>query len=505
MAVSAMLVGSTVFPVPIGSADVHVEATTASPLATDADTISVGVFEDEEIAHDLGGGELGALLESGEASPRFRRLTHTHAAERRFIVLGLGGRADFDAERARVAAAVVHERACELHTDTLAWEVPHHVSDAVVGGLVEGTLLHAHRFDRFRAASEEPGVRRLLVSAHHDVAGPVQHATALTTAQNRARDLGNSPANELTPAALARYAERAASGLDRLSVIVMDEAQIRGAGMGAFGAVAQGSSEPPRLIVLQYAGAPGDTASRLALVGKAVTFDSGGLSLKNPARMHEMKFDMAGGAAVIEAIVALAELGAAERVMGVVGATENLPSGTAVKPGDIVTALDGTTIEVDNTDAEGRLVLADCLSYAIRAGCDRVVDLATLTGGVVSALGSTYAGLMSNDDSLAAAVEACGTATGERVWRLPLDPDYAEMVRGRYAQLTNRSERREAFAITGAEFLHHFVAGTPWAHLDIAGTAYDVRRPYFADKGATGFGVRLLVQLALGSAVTPGS
>jgi leucyl aminopeptidase len=204
---------------------------------------------------------------------------------------------------------------------------------------------------------------------------------------------------------------------------------------------------------------------------------------------------MCGGAAVIETIGALAELQAPIRVTGVVGATENLPSGTAVKPGDIVTALDGTTIEVNNTDAEGRLVLADCLTYARREGCERLVDLATLTGGVVVALGSTYAGLLSNDDEWAELLRGCAESSGELAWRLPLHQEYAEMVKGRYAKLTNRPEKRDASTIAGAEFLHHFVGDVPWVHLDIAGTAYDVRRPYF-DKGATGYGVRLLVELS---------
>jgi leucyl aminopeptidase len=191
-------------------------------------------------------------------------------------------------------------------------------------------------------------------------------------------------------------------------------------------------------------------------------------------------------------------LGAPVRVLGVIGATENLPSGTAVKPSDIVRALDGTTIEVNNTDAEGRLVLADCLCYARREGAERLVDVATLTGGVVIALGSHYAGLFANDERWAEQVQAAAQSSGEFLWRLPLHEDYARMVEGRYAQLTNRTERREASAITGAEFLHHFAGEVPWAHLDVAGTAYDVPKPYFVGKGATGYGVRLLVALARG-------
>jgi leucyl aminopeptidase len=211
--------------------------------------------------------------------------------------------------------------------------------------------------------------------------------------------------------------------------------------------------------------------------------------------MHEMKFDMCGGAAVIEALGALAELGAAVDVLGVVGSTENLPGPGAVKPGDIVRALDGTTIEVNNTDAEGRLVLADCLTYAIREGAERIVDIATLTGGVVVALGSVFSGLMGNDDALAELVTASGATAGERVWRLPLDTEYANMVKGRYADLANTTERREATAITAAEFLHRFAGEVPWAHIDIAGTAWGGRAPYF-DKRATGIGVRLLVAVA---------
>ncbi len=478
----------------------HVQATIAGPLATGADTVVVGAFEDEGVAHDLPGGELGALLQSGEARTAFKHLAVAHSDGRRVILIGLGSREDFDAERARVAAAIAHRRARELGTGTLCWEVPHHVSDAIVAGLVEGTVLRAYRFDRYKRRSDsEREVGSLIVSAHHDVSDPARTASVIAAAQNRARDLGNTPANELTPEALGAYAVQSAERLQRLRVTVMDAAQIRHAGMGAFAAVAQGSVQPPRLIRLEYEGDPG-AAARLALVGKAVTFDAGGLSLKPPAKMHEMKFDMCGGAAVIEAIAALAELDAPVRVLGVVGATENLPSGSAVKPGDIVRALDGTMIEVNNTDAEGRLVLADCLSYALREGCDRAVDVATLTGGIVIALGSVYAGLMSNDDEWARSVEACARDTGELVWRLPLHPDYAAMVKGRYAELTNLTERREASSITGAEFLHHFVGETPWAHIDIAGTADDVRRAYFADKGATGFGVRLLVALARGLA-----
>ena len=356
-------------------------------------------------------------------------------------------------------------------------------------------MLHAYRFERYKRPDPAGRLERLIVSAHHDIAGVVSRAATLTRAQNRARDLGNTPPNDMTPADLDAYARGLAERLPALSVTSLDEAAIRDAGMGAFAAVAQGSAADARLIQLDYEGTASAAAPELAFIGKGITFDSGGLWIKPGPSQIEMKFDMAGGAAVIEAVAALAELGAPVRVRGIVGATENLPSGTAVKSGDIVRALDGTTIEINNTDAEGRLVLADCITYARREACDQIVDLATLTI-IDSVLGSTYAGVMSNDDELAARIVECGERTGELLWRLPLHEDFAEMVKGRYAQLTNRTERREAMPITAAELLHHFAGDTPWAHLDIAGTAYDVPRPYFVGKGATGFGVRLLVAYA---------
>jgi leucyl aminopeptidase len=226
-----------------------------------------------------------------------------------------------------------------------------------------------------------------------------------------------------------------------------------------------------------------------------VTFDSGGISLKPGAGMQEMKFDMSGGAAVLEALDAIAELGLAIDVIAVVPATENMPSGTAVKPGDVITQYNGKTVEVNNTDAEGRLILADALAYAIEQGAERVVDLATLTGAVLIALGSTYAAVISNDDTLAAEVVAAGAETGELVWRLPLHAEYKEMMKGTVADLSNLASKREAGAITAASFLEEFVGETPWAHVDIAGTAWDVGRAY-AKKGGTGYGVRLLVELA---------
>jgi leucyl aminopeptidase len=487
---------------------VDVEATTESPLSTAADTIVLGIFDGEDVTSTLPTAELRALLDSGEARSSFKHVAVTHVAGRRAILVGLGSRDELDPERARVSAAVALRRARECGARTLCWEVPPGAGDEIAEGVVHGTVLASYRFDRYKRPTDDDadtgpdtesgngrGVGRLIVSSPEDLSGPVERAAVLATAQNRARDLGNRPPNDLTPAALGAYAAETAERLPGMTVTQLGGTEIRELGMGAFAAVAQGSDEDPRLIVLRYEGAPAD-GRRLALVGKAVTFDSGGLWLKPNASMIDMKFDMAGGAAVIEAMAALAEMRAPVSVLGVIGATENMISGHAARPGDIVTALDGTTVEVNNTDAEGRLVLADCITYALREGCDAIVDVATLTGGVVVALGSVYAGLMSNDDALAERISDCAEHTGELVWRLPLHPDYARMIRGRYGQISNRTERREASAITAAEFLHHFAGDVPWAHLDIAAVGDDGRKAYL-DKGGTGFGVRLLTELAL--------
>jgi leucyl aminopeptidase len=473
----------------------RIAATTDAPLATSADTIVVGVFDGEDVAHDVADGMLQRLLDRGEARRAFKHLAVAHADDRRLVVVGLGAREAFDAERARIAAATVHARARELGATTLCWEVPHHVDDAIVAGLVEGTLLAGYRFDRHRNHPDDDGaLEALLLSAHHDVGEPVAVGTVVAEAQNRARDLQNAPGNEATPTFLARRAQAIAGEAEGIVVELLGEQEIRERGMGAFSAVAQGTEEEAQLIVLRYEG-PAADGPLLALVGKAVTFDSGGISLKPGARMSEMKFDMSGGAAVLEAVGAIARLRLPIRVLGVVGATENMPSGRAVKPGDIVRASNGTTIEIVNTDAEGRLVLADCLAYAVAHGAERIVDLATLTGAIVTALGDSHAGLMSNDDAWAAAVEGAARAAGEPVWRLPLHESYAELIKSRYADILNAVESRKAGSITAAEFLHRFVGDVPWAHIDIAGTAWDNGSPY-AGKGGSGWGVHTLVALA---------
>ena len=488
----------------------NVSWTADRPEATEADTVVLGLFEGEEPRADTGGrvpDPLGELLSSGEAQRSFKALALTHADGKRWLTVGLGARKDFTPERARVAAALARERARELSTRVLCWEVPaagggEDASAAVAGALVEGTILADYSFDLHKspkaggqsADAKPKHLDGLVVSGSGSIESAVADAAIVAAAVNAARDLQNRPGNDLTPTALADYARALGEEIDGLQVEVQGRSGIAGLGMGAFAAVAQGSEQDPALIVLRYEG--GDAKGPLlGFVGKAVTFDSGGISLKPGPKMAEMKFDMSGGAAVVEAIAAIARLKLPVKLLAVVGATENLPSGRSVKPGDIVRAANGTTIEVNNTDAEGRLVLADCLCHAVGEGAERIVDLATLTGAVIVALGSTYAGMLSNDDKLAAEVAAAGERTGEIVWRLPLHDEYDELIKGTYGDLDNAPEARKAGTIVGAIFLSHFVGDTPWVHLDIAGSAWDLGRAY-APKGASGYGVRLLVDLA---------
>jgi leucyl aminopeptidase len=482
----------------------RVEATTDTPQSTGADTIVVGLIDDDAPPFDIDGA-LAALIDSGEARTAPRKLAVAHAEGVRLISVGLGKRDDLDGERARVAAAAAFGRARELGAERMCWVAPPGADDAVVAGLVHGTVLAAYRFDRFKrqrsngdgegdeAESGKRDVGSLVVSADRDVADTVRTAEIAARAQNAARDLQNTPANELTPERLGERALEMAAHFDSLTATVEGPERMRERGMGAFLSVAQGSEREPRLIILRHE-PPNAQGPLIALVGKGVTFDTGGISLKPSAKMEEMKFDMSGSAAVMETMGALAELEVPVRVIGIIGATENMPSGHATRPGDIVRSAEGTTIEVTNTDAEGRLVLCDCLHLAVQEGAERIVDIATLTGAVVVALGSTYAAVLGTDDDLVARLQAAGESTGERLWRLPLDPEYAKQLEGRYSDIVNAPGARKAGTIVAAEFLHRFTGDVPWAHIDIAGTAYNTGRSY-AGKGGTGIGVRLLTEL----------
>ena len=484
----------------IDSAAVRVAVSQAEVSEVECDLLVVGLYEGGELP-----GELARAAGADEAKGGFEKLTLLRPEQpARALVVGLGKRDEADAERLRVAAALAAKEAATLEAASLAWllgesggEASPVGAEASAAALVTGTILAAYRFDRFHSSDPDeptpPRVESLTLLGPGELAGAAEAARVCAEAQNRARDLQSLPANVATPSYLSQRAEEIASAHGAVTAEILGREQIAAKRMGGLVAVSQGSAEDPQLIVLRYAG--GGSGPTLGLVGKGVTFDTGGISLKPSAAMQEMKMDMSGAAAVLEAVAAIAELGLAVNLVAVVPATENMPSGTAIKPGDVITQYSGKTVEVNNTDAEGRLILADALAYAVELGAERIVDLATLTGAVLMALGSTYAAVISNDDALAAEVEEAGRTTGELVWRLPLHPEYKQLTKGTVADLTNASAKRKAGTIYAGSFLEEFVGETPWAHVDIAGTAWDVGRPYTGDD-ASGFGVRLLVELA---------
>jgi leucyl aminopeptidase len=458
---------------------------------TEADLAAMGLVEGEELFPVIAEARGGDAAKSG-----FKKLSLLRPESfPPVVVVGLGKADELDAEKLRIAAALAAKEAGRLEATSIAWVVPEGLDpEAAADAVVTGTILASYRFDRFKSGESDDASRleSLTLLGPAAVAGVAARARVAAEAQNRARDLQSTPANFATPTDLARRAEEIAAASDALAVEVFGRPELEEKGMGGLLAVSQGGPQEPKLIVLRYAGGPGPT---LGFVGKGVTFDTGGISLKPGAGMQEMKMDMSGGAAVLEAVAAIAELRLPLDLIAVVPSTENMPSGTAIKPGDVITQYNGKTVEVNNTDAEGRLILADALAYAVEQGAERIVDLATLTGAVVVALGSTYAAVISNDDALAEEVVRAGAETGELTWRLPLHLEYKELMKGTVADLSNLGKQRKAGTITAASFLEEFVGETPWAHVDIAGTAWDVGREY-TGKDASGFGVRLLIELA---------
>ena len=482
-----------------------VTATITPPEEIKADTIAIGVFADEELPRIVREREaLRSLFDSRAADSGFEQIEVTHTDGKRWVLIGLGERSKLSPERCRIAAAKVIRQVQTLGTCVLCWELPADLSADQSQALVEGSVLASYEFLEYKSAqdgdSENDGQMRnrppeeLVISAYENIHPVVEQASIIVQAANGARDLQNTPANEMTPSHLVAKAKAIARDHPHLSVEALGRSEIEAAGMGAFAGVARGSDQEPQLITLRY-DPPQASGPVIGFVGKAVTFDSGGISLKPGLRMSKMKFDMSGGAAVLQATKAIASLGLPIRLITVIGATENLPSGSALKPGDIIRAKNGTTIEVINTDAEGRLVLADCLTHIIEQGAEKIVDIATLTGSVSVTFGPTFAGLISNDDQWCDQVLQASEPTGELTWRLPLHPEYAKQIKGEHADIVNAVEDRKAGTIRAAEFLHHFVGDTPWAHVDIAGIAYDNGHSY-APKGGSGWGVRLLIALA---------
>jgi leucyl aminopeptidase len=458
---------------------------------------------------------LGGLISQAIAQGEFRGkagstlLLHTQGRLRahRVLVVGLGKQEQFGLEAIRSATGealrLLRRHGCQrvgtiLH-GTGAGGLGHREAAQAI---TEGALLGLYTFDRYKQKNEDDDRRAIqelsLLLRERNQLAEVRAATTtgeiVARAVNLARDLVNEPSNALTPQDLAARA-RSVAKAGRLTCEVLERPQLERLEMGAFLGVAQGSSRPPVLIVLAYRGGKGKQPD-LGLVGKGITFDSGGISIKPSEGMEQMKGDMAGGAAVIAAMGAIAELKPAINVTAVVPACENLPSGSAMKPGDVLRAMDGKTIEVVNTDAEGRLILADALCYARKLGCQRLVDAATLTGACVVALGSVRSGAFTNDRAWMDRVQAAADGVGEKIWQMPMDTDYDEQIKSDVATLKNVGGRK-AGAITAAKFLARFVGETPWVHLDIAGTAQAEKEKGFTPKGATGVPVQTLIRLAL--------
>ncbi len=478
----------------------RLELSDGDPAKSSADLFCLAACDGEDLPGWLAGTRGAADVRTG-----YKELTLLRpGTPARVLVVGLGPREDLDPERARVAAALAVREAGRLGAGSVAWAVPDHERKASIGAaLTAGTILAGYRFDRFKR--DEGGGRparlgALTLLGASDPDGCAEAARVAAEAANRARDLQNLPANIADPAYMAARAGEIAAEHGAVELELLGPAELEREGMGGLLAVGAGSAKDPALIVLRYRG--GGSGPRLGFVGKAVTFDTGGISLKPPASMAEMKMDMSGGAAVLEATAAVAELGLAVDLVSVLPAVENMPGGRATRPGDVITQLNGLTVEVNNTDAEGRLILADALTWTARQGAERIVDVATLTGAVVVALGSTYAGLIANDDDWAGEVAAAGEVVGELAWRLPLHDEYTEMTKGKIADLVNAGSKRKAGTLFAAAFLERFTEGAAWAHLDIAGTAWDVGREYVG-KGASGYGTRLLVELARRHAMAP--
>ncbi len=481
-----------------------------------ANALILGIFEGklDETAKKIDakvGRKISKVLASGEFEGKLNTTSVIHTfgqmPSERLLLVGLGKRAEFDIEKLRqasgTAAAAARAKglgsaASAVHLHEVPDATPHDVGQAIA----EASALAVYGFGKYKTEKEavkektkelkslilpEKNARR-----RRELQRGASAGEKIATAVGYVRDLVSEPAGTLTPTALANRA-KALSRKHGFKCTVLTPDRIKKLKMGAFLAVAQGSHQPPRLIVLQHN--KGGASKPVVLVGKAITFDSGGISLKPPEGMGEMKDDMSGGAAVLGAVCAAAMLKLPINLVGIIPSTENLPGGGAYKPGDVLRSMSGITIEVISTDAEGRLILADALAYSQRYKPAAVIDLATLTGACVIALGHINSGLMGSDEKLLKKIEDASRTTSEKVWRLPLDDEYAEQIKSDIADVKNVGGR-PAGTITAAMFLKKFVKDVPWAHLDIAGTAWTTEARPYCPKGATGVGVRLLTQLA---------
>jgi len=477
------------------------------------DLLAYPMFEEEAVDSPLlqaldeeTHGVLKGVLSSGEFKPEIHNACRIHKPRglkaERLLLVGAGKKSQFSLSRLRDVAgtAVRHARiaGCKKVAFVPRGEYP---QVKVAQAVAEGGFYANYEADAYKTRDKEGReVENLLLVTEEAEPGKtdqgMRRGTVVGEATNLARTLANEPANILTPSQFAARALEAAEKF-ALHVEILERDQMEKLGMNALLAVSRGSDEPPKLIILRIKGQEnvgGHSTPVYAFVGKGVTFDSGGLSIKPAEKMEEMKADMAGGAAVLGAMTALAQLRPKQRVIGLIPAVENLPSGRATKPGDVVKSYLGKTIEIINTDAEGRLILADALAYARTLGANRLVDIATLTGACVIALGAINAGMMGTDNEMMDRLRKNVSFTGERLWQLPLDEDYRKHIRSEIADVKNVGNRWGG-AITAAKFLQEFVEDTPWVHLDIAGVDLDRDGRPFASKGATGFGVRTLVEL----------
>ncbi|MCG8350325.1 MAG: leucyl aminopeptidase [Chloroflexales bacterium] len=467
----------------------------ATPLAV------LCVWEDEQLPP-----EVAALVETDDFRGWFKQLLVLYPCgalpARRLLLVGLGKRSKATADTVRQAAALAAQKAHELRLTHFAASLP--VNEALTPEVsaqawAEGAELGLYRYLLYKSAPEpeqKHRVEQLLMLVEDDVK---MVNTGLKLGQMVARgvalgrDLANGPGNSITPTHLGEVAQEIGARLG-MQVTVLGLEELQSQGFGGILAVGQGSAQPPRFIVMEYGQAQKGRPT-ICLVGKGITFDTGGISIKPAEKMDNMKMDMGGAAAVLGTMHIVAELGLPLHVIGLISAAENMPSATAYKPGDIIKTLSGQTVEVLNTDAEGRIVLADALYYAQRYQPHAIIDLATLTGAVMVALGPHAIGMMGNDQALVDRLTRAGEAAAERVWQLPLWDEYREMMKSEIADLKNTGGRYGG-AITAAGFLAAFVADYPWVHLDIAGTAW-IEQPTrsYVTKGATGVGIRLLTQM----------
>jgi len=518
---------------------VDVKVSTRDVQQFTGDALAVGVFSDDDglqgpaaALDEALAGVISALRASGEITGAADETTLLHTLGKieptHVLIVGLGPRARCTADRLRRAAAIASRtlrKAGARHVGlAFAWIESGLNLALAARAASEGALLGLYEFTRYKSSKAtkgqqaaagaeteaaadgeasqngaQPARRRLTTitiigrGREQAIRAAVERGRILAESANFARDLGNEPPNVLTPTEFAERARRMAEEVGLVCEIHGPD-WMREQGMGALLGVNQGSAEEPRFIILRYHSAS-DKTPGLALVGKGITFDSGGLSLKSGEGMKEMKTDMCGGAAMIGAMRAIAQIKPAINVTCLVPTTENMPDGRSYRPGDILRAANGKTIEILNTDAEGRLILADALSYAVKQGLSPLVDAATLTGAIVTSLGSVRAGLFDNDEALERTIQQAAEASGERVWAMPMDDEYGDLIRSDIADL-KQIGGRAAGSIAAAKVLSHFVGNTPWAHLDIAGMASRDRRSADSEPGATGYGVRLFAELA---------